>query len=133
MFDKNLFKYKIRSRAELQISRGIKDKTFFFLFLHENICCDPSLEPSRRDGSNDGSQNTFYGEIWLIIPKLSLLPLLIWSTAHIAGSTLIALIFLPQILLEYSLDIPVVEDIQSTPSVLPAAPDIIWTGAFGLL
>ena len=22
----------------------------------------------------------FYGEIWLIIPKLSLLPLLIWST-----------------------------------------------------
>ena len=25
-------------------------------------------------------QNMFYGEIWLIIPKLSLLPLLIWST-----------------------------------------------------
>ena len=31
----------------------------FFLFLNENICCDPSLEPSRRDGSNDGSQNMF--------------------------------------------------------------------------
>ena len=36
--------------------------------------CDPSLEPSLRDGSNDGSQNMFYGEIWPIIPKLSLLP-----------------------------------------------------------
>ena len=24
-----------------------------------DICCDPSLEPSRRDGSNDGSQNMY--------------------------------------------------------------------------
>ena len=31
----------------------------FFLFLNKNICCDPSLEPSQRDGSNDGSQNMF--------------------------------------------------------------------------
>ena len=31
----------------------------FFLFLNINICCDPSLEPSRGDGSNDGSQNMF--------------------------------------------------------------------------
>ena len=30
-----------------------------FLFVNENICCDPSLEPSRRDASNDGSQNMF--------------------------------------------------------------------------
>ena len=52
-----------------------------FLFLKENICCDPSLEPSRRDGSNGGSQYMFYGEMWLFIPKLSLLLLLIWSTA----------------------------------------------------
>ena len=29
------------------------------LFLNENICCDPSLEPSRRDGSNDRPQNMF--------------------------------------------------------------------------
>ena len=29
----------------------------FFLFLNENICCDPSLEASLQDGSNDGSQN----------------------------------------------------------------------------
>ena len=48
-------------RTELQITEGIKDnsKIIFFLFLVENICCDPSLEPSRRDGSNDGSQNMF--------------------------------------------------------------------------
>ena len=31
----------------------------FFLFLNENICCDPSLESSRRDDSNGGSQHTF--------------------------------------------------------------------------
>ena len=31
----------------------------YFLFLNENICCDPSLEPSQRDGSNDGSQTMF--------------------------------------------------------------------------
>ena len=30
--------------------------------LNGNICCDPSLEPSRQDGSNDGSQNMFYME-----------------------------------------------------------------------
>ena len=28
---------------------------YFFLFLHENISCDPSLEPSQREGSNGGS------------------------------------------------------------------------------
>ena len=33
-------------------------KCFFFLFLNEYICCDPSFEPSQRDGSNDGSQHT---------------------------------------------------------------------------
>ena len=31
----------------------------FFLFLNENVCYDPSLEPSWRDGPNDGSQNMF--------------------------------------------------------------------------
>ena len=56
-----------------------------FLFLNENICCDPSLELSRRDSSNGESQNIFYAEIWLIIPKLSPLPLLIWSTASPPG------------------------------------------------
>ena len=32
---------------------------YFFLLLNKNICCDPSLEPARRDGSNDGLQNMF--------------------------------------------------------------------------
>ena len=31
----------------------------FFLFLNENICCDPSLEPSHREGSNDGHNICF--------------------------------------------------------------------------
>ena len=31
----------------------------FFLYLIENLCCDPSPELSRRDGSDDGSQHMF--------------------------------------------------------------------------
>ena len=27
---------------------------YFVLFLIETICCDPSSEPSRRDGSDEG-------------------------------------------------------------------------------
>ena len=25
--------------------------------MHKNLCCDPSYEPSRRDGSDEGSQH----------------------------------------------------------------------------
>ena len=47
-------------KSELQIRGGIKDNSkIIFLLLHENVCCDPSLEPSQRDDSNDGSQNMF--------------------------------------------------------------------------
>ena len=60
---------------------------YFFLFLKENLCCDPSLEPSRRDGSNDGSLNMFYGEIRIIIPKFPQLPLLIWTTDYYLPSS----------------------------------------------
>ena len=46
--------------AKLQIRGGIEDNSkIIILFLNENICCDPSLEPSRRDGSNGGSKHTF--------------------------------------------------------------------------
>ena len=31
----------------------------FSYFFNKNICCDPSLEPSLRDGSNGWSQHTF--------------------------------------------------------------------------
>ena len=33
-----------------------------FLISQGNICCDPSFEPSRRDGSNDGSQIYIFTE-----------------------------------------------------------------------
>ena len=33
-----------------------------FLFLNENISCDPSLEPSQRDGSNEESRDMF---LWI--------------------------------------------------------------------
>ena len=69
--------------AELQIREGVLRliQKLLFLFLNKNIYCDLSLVRSQQDGTNDGSQICFYEEIWrLIIPKLSLLPLLIWST-----------------------------------------------------
>ena len=44
----------------LQIRGHIEDNSeIVFLFLNGNIWCDPSLEPARQDGSNDGSQNMF--------------------------------------------------------------------------
>ena len=68
--------------SELQIRGEIEDNSkIIFLFLNKNICCDPSLEPSRCDGSNDGYNISLKGVILKIILKLSLLPLLIWSTA----------------------------------------------------
>ena len=46
--------------SKLQIRGGIHDNSkIIFLFLEENICCDPSLEPSPCDGSSDRSQNMF--------------------------------------------------------------------------
>ena len=57
-------------------------KRQFFLYLNEHISCDPSLEPSCQDGSHGGSQNMFLWRNMANIPKLSLLPLLIWSTGH---------------------------------------------------
>ena len=34
-------------------------KMVIFLFLIETICCDPSSEPSQRDGSYEGSEHIF--------------------------------------------------------------------------
>ena len=40
--------------SKLQIMRGFEDNyKIAFLFFNENICCDPSIGPSRRDGSNE--------------------------------------------------------------------------------
>ena len=30
---------------------------YFLLILHQSICCDPASEPSRQDGSDEGSQH----------------------------------------------------------------------------
>ena len=67
--------------AELQIRRGNRNNSErFFYALNENICYDPSLEPSQQDGSNEGSQCMLLWKTRKIICKLSPLPLLIWST-----------------------------------------------------
>ena len=42
--------------TELQIRESIEDNLeIICLTFNENICCDPSVELSRQDGSNDGS------------------------------------------------------------------------------
>ena len=53
--------YVFTVHTQLLIIRGNRDnlKTIFLIF-HKNICYDPSLEPSHRDGSNEGSQCIFY-------------------------------------------------------------------------
>ena len=43
---------------KLQVKGCMEDNSIFFNFSMKTYC-DPSLEPSRRDGSNDGSQNMF--------------------------------------------------------------------------
>ena len=48
--------------TQLQIRGGIDDNSMKFLFLNENVCCDPSLKPSQRDSSNWGSQTMFFME-----------------------------------------------------------------------
>ena len=46
--------------TELQIRGSTEDNSkIIFLISQRHICCDLSLEPSQRDGSNDGSQNMF--------------------------------------------------------------------------
>ena len=44
---------------------------FFFLILHNNVCCDPLSEPSRRNGSDEGSQHIISMKKTEIIPQLS--------------------------------------------------------------
>ena len=78
-----LLVYGLRSTVErqiavLQIRRGITDNLGF---LHKNIFCDPSLEPSRREGFNEGSQHMFsLRNKKKNIFELSSIPPLIWSS-----------------------------------------------------
>ena len=49
--------------TELQIREGIDiDSKIISLFLSETIHCDHSLEPSRWDNSNEGSQYVFMNQ-----------------------------------------------------------------------
>ena len=73
--------------SEFQIRWGIEyNSKIIFLISQQIICCDPSLEPFRRDSLETvlmmGRNIHFKGIIWKIIVKLSLLPLLIWSTVN---------------------------------------------------
>ena len=53
-------KNRFAHTTELQIRQITEDNSkIIFLFLNENICCDPLLEPSQRDCSNGGTQNMF--------------------------------------------------------------------------
>ena len=43
----------------LQIRSVNRDNVWIFFRNHQNICCDPSLEPSHRDDCNEGPQHRF--------------------------------------------------------------------------
>ena len=45
--------------TELQIRGDSKDNSKIIFFISQLKCCDPSLEPSQRDSSNDGSHHMF--------------------------------------------------------------------------
>ena len=48
-------KTTMQQQQQIQIRRGIVDYSkIIFLTSHENVCCDLSLESSRRDHSNNG-------------------------------------------------------------------------------
>ena len=62
----------------LQIRR---DNRGNLAIIHKNIFCDPSLEPSRQAGSNEGSQHMF-SLIRKIFFELSIIPPLMWSSDY---------------------------------------------------
>ena len=74
-----LFAYK----TELQLRRGIEDKSKdnFSYFSTKTYVVTPHYNRLDETVLTMGDKICFHGGMWLIIPKLSLLPLLIWSTA----------------------------------------------------
>ena len=72
-----------KTETVLQIRRGNRDNLgIISIFFHKNISCDPPLEPSHRDGSNDGSQHMFSLRNKKIIFDLFSIPPFIWSSAE---------------------------------------------------
>ena len=47
-------------KTELKIRRGSGDNSKTIFLISQNIHCDSSLESSRQDGSNEGSQCIFF-------------------------------------------------------------------------
>ena len=43
---------------------------YFFLFFHENICCNPLLELSRGDSSYDDGSHDMYMHVWSFMSNL---------------------------------------------------------------
>ena len=67
--------------AELQIRVGIEDNSkIIFLFLNRNMYCNPHQNSLGETVLIMGCNIHFKEVMWKIIPKLSLLPLLIWRT-----------------------------------------------------
>ena len=48
----------------------------FFYFSVRILCCDPTLEQSPRDSSNDESQHTFYGKYGKLSLNYSCYPII---------------------------------------------------------
>ena len=66
----------MQKEKQLQIRGGIEDKSkIFFLLIYKDICLDEMVLMM-------GHKICFNTEIWLIIPKLALLPLLIWRAEN---------------------------------------------------
>ena len=46
--------------SDLQIRKGTENNAkIIFIISHQNIYCEPSLEPPLANGSNEGSQHMF--------------------------------------------------------------------------
>ena len=52
-----MYSYSVTDKVDFE-----EDSEIFLLYLTENIYCDPSIEPPRQDGSNEGCNICFYGE-----------------------------------------------------------------------
>ena len=69
-----------------QVRRGYRDDLGIIVHIfHTNIFCDPSLEPSRRDGSNEGSQRMFLLRNRKNIFELSSIAPVIWSSKKVGS------------------------------------------------
>ena len=79
----------------LQLRRGKRDNFgIIFRIPPINIYCDPSLEPSYRDSSNEGSQHMFSlknkkNYLWILFS----IPSLIWSSGRLVQIKSSKLIF----------------------------------------